>query len=237
MGRNLLEGNARLALIAMESTLHRQLKEVYADESSALEVPFGKYRIDVVRDGQLIEIQHASLASIRDKVRRLTKNHPVLVVKPIIVRRQLIKLNRQKGKVVDRRLSPKRGKLLDLFDELIYFTRVFPHPNLSLEVPLIDIEEYRYPGHGRRRRHRGRDHQVQDRRLVTIHDRFRFDTPQDLGRLVPGSLPSPFHTGQLAKALGIDRWVAQRIAYCFRHMCVAKQVGKQGNAWLYEFAT
>ncbi len=44
----------------------------------------------------------------------------------------------------------------------------------------------------------------------------------------------PFHTGQLAEALGAQRWVAQRIAYCLRKMGAANQVGKQGNAWLYE---
>jgi hypothetical protein len=221
----------------MESTLHRQLKDEYADANSEIEVPFGKYRIDVVRDGQLIEIQHASLSSIRDKIGRLIKQHPVLVVKPIIVRRQLVKLNRKQGKEVGRRLSPKRGKLWDLFDELIYFTRVFPHRNLSIEVPLIDIEEYRYPGHGRRRRWRKRDHVVQDRKLVKIHDRYCFSQPADFCRLLPSSLPHPFHTGQLAEALGIERWVAQRIAYCFRHMDVAQQVGKQGNARLYELCT
>ena len=40
----------------------------------------------------------------------------------------------------------------DLFDDLVHFTRVFPHRRLTLEVPLVDIEEWRYPGHGRRRR-------------------------------------------------------------------------------------
>ncbi len=221
----------------MESTLHRQLKDEYADAHSEIEVPFGKYRIDVVRDGQLIEIQHASLSSIRDKIGKLVKKHSVLVVKPIIVRRQLVKLNKKNGKEVERRLSPKRGKLWDLFDELVYFTRVFPHPNLSLEVPLIDIEEYRFPGHGRRRRWRKRDHVVQDRKLVTIHDRYFFGGPEDFCRMLPGTLPSPFHTGQLAKAIGVDRWVAQRMAYCFRNMGVAEQVGKQGNAWLYELTS
>jgi hypothetical protein len=221
----------------MESTLHRQLKDEYADETSEIEVPFGKYRIDVVRDGQLIEIQQASLSSIRDKIGKLVKKHPVLVVKPIIVRRQLVKLKSKEGKEVERRLSPKRGKLWDLFDELVYFTRVFPHRNLSLEVPLIDIEEYRYPGHGRRRRWRKRDHVVQDRKLVTIHETYTFDGPKDFCRLLPKSLPSPFHTGQLAEAIGVDRWVAQRIAYCFRHMEVANQVGKKGNAWLYELTS
>ena len=44
-----------------------------------------------------------------------------------------------------------RGTFVDLFDELVHFTRVFPHPRLALEVVLVEIEEWRYPGHGRRR--------------------------------------------------------------------------------------
>ena len=44
--------------------------------------------------------------------------------------------------------------MLDLFEELVHFTRVFPHPRLTLEVVLVEIEEWRYPGHGRRRRWR-----------------------------------------------------------------------------------
>ena len=29
--------------------------------------------------------------------------------------------------------------MLSLFDELVYFTRVFPHENLTLETPLVEV--------------------------------------------------------------------------------------------------
>ncbi|MFT7644160.1 MAG: hypothetical protein ACI9G1_005926, partial [Pirellulaceae bacterium] len=137
----------------METSLHRQLKDIYAKADAQLEVPLGRYRIDVVSDGDLVEIQHGSLAAIRDKVADLlAQDHRVLVVKPIVARKYLVKQDAKSGQVVSRRLSPKRGTVVDLFDELVYFTRVFPHKNLAIEVPLVEIEEYRYPGHGRRRR-------------------------------------------------------------------------------------
>ena len=119
--------------------------------------------------GQLVEIQHGSLAAIRDKVAELLKDHRVLVVKPVVIRKRIINHAAQGGPVLSSRLSPRQGQVLDLFHELIYFTRVFPHQNLCLEVPLVDIEELRHPGHGRRRRWRRRDHQVADQRLVKIH--------------------------------------------------------------------
>lgn len=220
----------------METSLHRALKQFYADEHSRTEVKLGRYRIDVVRGEELIEIQHGSLAAIRDKIRALTESHDVRVVKPIVVRKTLIKLKRRGGKVVERRTSPKRGKLLDLFDELVYFCRAFPHPRLTLDVVLCDIEELRYPGHGRRRWRRPKAHQTEDQKLLEVHETHSFRTGGDLVALMPVDLPKPFHSGDVAEGLGIARWIAQRIVYCFREMKIASQVGKRGNTLLYEFS-
>ncbi len=217
----------------METSLHRQLKECYAGDGARQEVPLGDYRIDVVMGEQLVEIQHGSLSAIRDKVQRLLKKHDVLVVKPIIARKSLVKRDRRGGKTVSRRLSPKRGTIFDLFDELVYFTRVFPHKRLTLEVPLVEVEETRFPGHGRRRRHRANDHQVEDLRLVEVQETRRFKLATDLTQLIPPGLPSSFHTGHLADLLQLPRHRAQRIAYCLRKMGAARQIGKQGNALLY----
>ena len=217
----------------METSLHRQLKERYATNPNDREVALDGYRIDAIRDGELIEIQHGSLAAIRDKIATLLKKHRVTVVKPIVARKQLIKLKRRGGKSTGSRLSPKRGQVLDLFDELVYFTRVFPHKRLTLEVLLVDVEELRYPGHGRRRRRGKRDFQIEDQRLLNVTEVHRFRTLKDLREILPRNLPVTFHTGDLAECLEIKRWVAQRIAYCLRETGAIKSVGKQGNALLY----
>jgi hypothetical protein len=219
----------------METSLHRDLKALYAHQSARFEVSLDGFRIDAVSRGRLVEIQHGSLAAIRDKVRTLLENHRVLVVKPIVVRKHLVKRASKDGPVAARRMSPKCGTILDLFDELVHFTRVFPHPRLTLEVPLVDVEEWRYPGHGRRHRWRASDHQVEDQKLLTVHRSYRLRTAADLVRLIGCPLPQPFHTGQLAESLQVRRWVAQRIAYCFRQMGAACEVGKQGNTRLYRF--
>lgn len=221
-----------------ETSLHQELKAVYSDIDSQVEVPWdGGYRIDVVTGDTLVEIQHSGLSSIRSKIKQLVKRHRVLVVKPLVVRKRLIKREKKDGRVVDRRLSPKRGRLLDLFDELVHFTDVFPHKNLVLEVPLVETEEYRYPGHGRRRRRRENDFIVEDVKLVKVEQIFCFRTAADLRRdFSLDDLPRKFHTGHLAAALGVDRWVAQKVAYCWRKMGTAKTVGKEGNAHIYQFA-
>lgn len=221
----------------METSLHRQLKEVFRLPNSEIEVKVGRYRIDVVNEGRLVEIQQSGLAAIRDKVSVLLKSkHKVDVIKPLVSRKRLIKLDGKSGKIVDSRWSPKKGTVLDLFDELVYFTRVFPHRNLHLIVPLVEIEETRYPGHGRRRRWRKSDFQIEDRQLVKVEMIHTFRTAKDLHRLLPEDLPSPFDTGDLAEGLGIGRGQAQRIAYVLRNTGSAKQTGKKGNSWLYELS-
>lgn len=219
----------------METSLHRDLKAHYAGSAAQTEVRLGRYRIDAIDGSRLIEIQHGSLAAIRDKIAALLADrHEVLIVKPIIARKRIIRLARRGGRVVSTRLSPKRGTLLDIFHELVYFTRTFPHPKLTLEVPLVEIEETRYPGQGRRRRRRRDAFQIEDQRLIEIHQVHRLARVGDLHSLLPGALPRPFHTGHLADGLQVPRWVAQRIAYCLRKMDAASEVGREGNTRLYE---
>jgi hypothetical protein len=193
----------------------------------------GRFRIDVVRDQELIEIQHGSLAAIRRKIHQLLADHHVRVVKPIVVQKQLVKRSGKGRRIVTRRQSPKRGSVLDLFQELVYFRDVFPHRALVLEVPLITVEEWRYPGHGRRRWRRRDDHQIEDQKLLTVQAVHIFRTTADLAALVAHGLPTPFRTSDLAQSRQIPIWFARQIAYCLRETGATRVVGRQGNARLY----
>lgn len=221
----------------METSLHRELKRRYADPDDVrIEVRRGRFRIDAIRGRELVEIQHGSLAALRDKLRVLLAEHRVRVVKPIVASKQLVKRSCQGGEVVDRRMSPKRDTLVAIFDELVYLTKVFPHPRLTLEAVLVDIEEWRYPGHGRRRRWRADDFVVEDQKLLAVLTACQLKRAADLRRLLPRDLPDPFHTSDLACALAEPRPVAQRIAYCLRKTGAAREIGKRGNARIYSWS-
>lgn len=217
----------------METTLHRQLKSHFAGPDAQLEVTLGRYRIDIVDGARLIEVQHSSLASLRDKVRILLKKHEVEIIKPIIARKRLINLDKQDGQPVSQRWSPKRGVALDLFEELIFFTSVFPHRRLTLRIPLIEIEESRFPK--RRRNRRRGQFKVQDQQLLNILSEDSYRTTEDLRRLLPETLPAVFGTLELARELKVTRSLAQRIAYCLRETGCAEIAGKQGNSLQYKF--
>lgn len=223
----------------METHLHRELKRQYADSDAATEVRVGRFRVDAIASGRLIEVQHASLAGIRDKVRMLLDQHDVTIVKPIIRRKVLVQCREVRSKcepcVVKRRWSPRIGSWLDLFDDWVHFVSVFPHRRLQVEVPLVDIEEWRAPKPGRRRWRRA-TYRVLDQRLLAIVDRMHLSQPRDLLSLLAETPPDPFHTGTLGQLLAIPRWRATRIAYGLRHAGVIEQIGKVRNAILYRVA-
>jgi hypothetical protein len=200
----------------METTLHQQLKRCYADDDDHTEVVIGNYRIDAIRDGELIEVQCASLSAIRDKCRNLLKRHRLRIVKPVVSRMRIAKIRKAGGPIASRRMSPKRGSILDVFEELIYFTRVFPHPNLTIEAPLIQVEQIRSPGKKRRRRWH-KNYKIEDVKLESIEGSIELREPSDLLALIelPDDAES-FTTADIAAATGRPRSVAQQIAYVLR---------------------
>ena len=213
----------------METSLHRSLKHIYSPSGSRIEAAIRGDRTDVLCDDVVVEIQASPLGAIVRKVADLVRHTRLLVVKPITRRKFVVRRSGPGGDCLSRRLSPKKGRLLDVFDDLVRFTRVFPHPNLTVEVVLVDEEEIRVPCGFRRRRHR-----VEDRRLLGIVAALRLETAADLVGLLPFELPSSFTTDVLAARLGSSVWFAREVAYTLRHCGATHVIGKQGNRLRYE---
>lgn len=218
----------------MEFTLHRQLKALAAGEDSPQEVRVGRFRADAWVDGRVIEVQVSSLAALARKLEALLAEHPVRVIKPVVARKTIVRSG-TKGRE-KRRRSPKRGGWVDLFDELVYLTRVLPHPRLEVQALLIEVEEWRRPKPAAECRWKRRDFRIDDVRLVEVIDERWLAGPADLWKLLPAAPPARFDTADLAACCGVARWRAQRIAYTLAKSGAAQAVGKRGRCQLYERA-
>lgn len=214
-----------------EQPLHAALKAWYARPGDQMEVPVDGFVIDLVQGDLLIEIQTGSFASIKRKLRTLVRAHPMRLVYPIPYEKWLLKLPKEEGGVTKRRKSPKRGAVEEVFAELVSFPRLLAEPGFSLDVLLTQEEEVRrYAGPHAWRLH---GWVVVERRLLDVVARHRFNSPADLGALLPPDLPSPFTTADLAEALDQSRRLAQQMAYCLRKVGVITKVGRRGRSILY----
>ena len=217
-----------------ETTLHHQLKALYAAAPDQMEQVCDGFRIDAVReDGELVEIQTANFGAIRPKLRRLIRKRKVTLVHPICQTRYIVNVDARTGKVSSRRKSPKHGSWIDVFQELVYLAEILPSPNLSLELLLTEEEERRNPQKRTRRRRR---QAKGERRLIKIHDRRTLQAPEDFLSFIPADTPTPFTTRGLAASMGQKEWIARQVVYCLREMKLIQQIGKLRNHHLYALA-
>jgi len=223
----------------METTLHQQLKMLYASSPEFTEVTIDGFRIDAIaRDGELVEIQHASLGALRDKTCQLLaprSRHRLRIVKPIIARRRVTTLDRMQEQVVRSRMSPKSCDWTELFLDLVHFCTVFPKKRLTLEALMIEVEETRVDRAPKRRR--GKAYKSLDIHLTKICGSLQLQTLRDLvGCLPTDGLPDPFDTAALAQSLDRPRWFAQKVAYCLRSMGGIESVSRRRNAHQYRWS-
>jgi hypothetical protein len=215
-----------------ERSLHASLKEWYAQPGDQFEVAVERYVIDIVRDNQLLEIQTSNFSSIKSKLIDLTRVHRVRLIFPIAQEKWIVKKLRDNGGGFTRRKSPKRGRVEDLFWEMVSFPKLLANPNFSLEVLMIREEEVRR--HDGKPKWRRREWVVEERRLVEVVDQRLFEEPADWRALLPEKLSGPFTTRDLAEAMGIRRQLAQKMAYCLDKVRVIEVIGRRGRANLYK---
>src|SRR6185436_16224701 len=215
-----------------EKPLHASLKQWYARPGDRFEVPVDRFVVDIVRDDLLIEIQTRNFASINAKLRELTRSYAVRLVYPVIEEKWIVRAA-DDGGINLRRKSPKRGRLEDLFWELVSIPQLLSNPNFSLEVLMISEEELRrYEG---KRKWRRRGWVVEGRRLVDVLDRRLFGASSDWLTFVPDGLQS-FTTKDLATIADTRRDLAQKMAYCLRQARMIELIGRQGRASMYRVA-
>lgn len=217
-----------------EKSLHAALKQIYGAKGD-LEVRVDRYVADVKTPYGLVEIQTGSFAKIRTKLTRLLESHRVRVVYPIPEEKVLVTLD-DKGEVLSRRKSPKRGKPADVGRELAAIRDLLGHPRFELEILLTREEEIRIrDGKGSWRR---RGVSRADRKLVAIVKSVVCQHPLDYLTLLtpeggPPLGPEPFTNRELAGHLKVHPVYASGLTRSLLAIGVLHFRGRRGKAYLF----
>jgi hypothetical protein len=215
-----------------ESSLHESIKLAYSRPGDLLEKQVGEYIVDIIHNDLIIEIQTANFSSVRTKLKTLLEDHKIRLVYPISKMKWIIRTGTDGRTELSRRKSPKKGRLEDLFNELVYLPNLLSHSNFSIELLYISSEDVLInDGKGSWRR---KYWSVHDRRLLEIADREVFCRPRDFLKLLPSSLPKQFTTRDLSKIKKLPIRLTQKMAYCLRLMNVIKIVSRKKGSNIYE---
>jgi hypothetical protein len=213
-----------------EKPLHASLKAWYAQPGDQVEVKVDGYVIDIVQNDLLVEIQTTNFASIKVKLKKLLDSHRVRLIYPIALEKWIVKSPSDGNKNMIRRKSPKKGRLEDLFWEMVRIPQLMGNRNFSLEVLMIrEEEERKFVG---KRKWRRKGWATVEHRLLEVVEQHVFATPSDWCALIPKKMLS-FTAKDLANVLRIRPPLAQRMVYCFRKANLINLIGNRGRAHLY----
>lgn len=214
-----------------EGPLHAAVKAMLAAPGDRVEVPVGRFVIDVVRaDGELVEVQTGGFGPLGAKLDALLDQHRFRIVHPIALERRIVRVD-EEGEVVSMRRSAKRGKVAEVFDKLTAFPALLTHPNLTVEVLLLGEDHVRAARPVTVRR-RTRD--PGERRFREVLGRVELCGVEDVVRVLPPLPTEPFSTRELAAVLGCGMVLAQRTAYCLRAVNIIEAAGKRGRTPLHQ---
>ena len=212
-----------------ETDLHEQLKHLYA-EGAATEHVVDGFVVDVLRDGEIIEIQTRNLNVLRKKIERLAREHRVRIVHPVAATTLIVKSD-ESGVVTSRRRSPKRGNQMEAFREITRIANLLPSPRITVEIVMVDVVENRSDdGRGSWRRH---GVSITGRQLERVSKVIQFTTAKDYLSVLPETLPREFTNTDLAEATGLRYRVVQPVTSALRKMGLVRITGKRGQSLLY----
>ena len=224
--------------LSKEKSLHAAMKEWYALPGDQFEVKVAGFFIDIVRclhdTGKplLIEIQTGNFTAIRHKLLDLLPDYPIRLVYPIPQEKWIVRITSD-GEIKSRRKSPKSGKVVDLFGELVRIPDLIINPNFTIEV-VLTREEHIWCEDGKGSWRRG-GVSIKDRRLLSVVEHIPLLVKNDFVRFLPSQINNPFSNKDLAVLGGYSIYQARKMTYCLRKMGIIKEVGKRRNELLFSF--
>jgi len=215
-----------------ERSLHAALKDHFWQEGDQIEVTVDGMVIDLVHGRRLVEFQTRGLYRLRRKLVRLLPEHPVCVVYPLPLIRWIVTLDADGETMLRRRKSPRRGRPVDLFDELYTIADLLLEANMKLKLVLTHEEQIRCDdGRGSWRR---KGISIVDRVLLKVVEVIDLRTADDVLALVP-ELALPATHREIREQLGVSARLAQRISMSLRRLGCIDVVGKRGRSLLFDW--
>ena len=214
-----------------EKTLHAVLKLYYEPDEDKREVAMSGYYADIYNDKGIIEIQTRQLNKLRDKLSVFLQDYHVTVVYPLPFNKWLSWVNPDNGEVQGRRKSPRHFTEYDAFYELYKIKSYLKNPNLSINLVLMDMEEYKLLNGWSYDKKRGSTRY--DRVPVGIRRIVKFDRIEDYMQLVPADLKEDFTVKDFAMAAGVSVEASRYTLNILNYLEIVKRTGRVKNGYVY----
>lgn len=214
-----------------EKKLHAALKRFYAKDASCMEVPLGRFVADVFDGETVVEIQTRQFARLQKKLCFFLERYPVTVVYPMPRTRYLIWTDPATGEASRPRKSPKVGTPLSALHELYQIRTLLGVENLTVELLLFDLDEYRLlDGYGKAKKKGSTPMEKIPRGEPEL---IRLRSAEDYAALLPECLPERFTAPEFGKAAGLKGRAVYSAVHVLEELGVIQADGTAGRTTVY----
>ncbi len=215
-----------------EKTVHAVLKKYLEPNEQYHEIKINGFYADIATPSGIIEIQTRNFNALRKKLGLFLELGSVTIVYPIPYTKWLSWIDEETGEISKKRKSPRKGDVYMILPELYRIKDYLLHPNLHLQILLIDMEESRLLNGWSKDKKKGSTRY--DRIPTALVEEIRIHNHADYKNLVPDSLTGEFTAKEFQKACHLSPKMSSYALQVLRHVNAIEQTGMQGRAYLYK---
>ena len=212
-----------------EKCIHRTLKYYFEPDESRHEVEYLGSVADIKNEEGITEIQTRAFQHLVPKLKKFLKEDKVTLVCPIIRTKYLTTVS-ECGEVLSRKKSPMQKGLSNVAIELYKIRDHILDANIEIKLVFLEAEEERtrIPSSSRPKYKKERVYPTRILDMITLKD------IDDFCILLPDTLPERFLRSEYNKAIKARAKFSYYALKLCEYLGFVKQVGKRGNAFIYE---
>lgn len=214
-----------------EKTLHLILKRYFEEDEQYHEIPTNGFIADIKHGDTITEIETSSLSGLNPKLEAYLPEYKVRLVYPLAAVKYVSWIDPETGTISKRNKARKKTTVYNALFELVRILPYVNDKNLTLLVPLLEIDEYRMLDGWSHDKKRGSNRF--DRIPSDILGIESFSANADYERYIPGSCVENFTIKDFAEEAKVDTEVIRGVTRVFLERGLIEKTGKKGNTVLY----
>lgn len=220
-----------------EKLIHAVLKNYYAPYSDEQEIRIGRYFADAVSEDGIFEIQTKALYRLKDKLADFTAAALVTVVHPVEYETRTVYVSADTGEIVKETPFRKADPKSRIFEELYSIRDFLGHERVRFILTRLKVEKRVYFSGSKLPELRSRSVRKKltiEKMPLKLLNETVLHSKEDYRVFLPDGLPQQFTKKEFTK-LAKDGSTSLRLEV-LRAAGLLKQVGKQGNSYIYSVA-
>lgn len=215
-----------------EKSIHSYLKDYFEQDKNKHEIKILGYVADISNQSGIIEIQSKDFSKLRRKLDTyLVNGIKTRIVYPVSLVKYINWVDPVTHKILERRKSPSKSSIYDIFIELYRIRDRLRNPLLAFTVVTLETEEYKYlDGYGPN----GKNHATKiDKIPAKVMELYNFSVNGGFEIFIPDTLPNGFTSSDFRKNAHCSLKAAQNTLLILSDLGICKRVGRDKRGYIY----